>query len=324
MSFPFELVAKSLEGWWGRSLLVSQSRRHNFRRFGSGISTRRKGLSHIWTSHIPRLLVGWHLLRHPIPSLRYGLWQLHLLVFLNLLRLPCLASPPKTRTDSSNCRNSRSSQIHLITLSKWLQFRLFRTSAFHVNTGLSDFCLSLLAVVGIMSIRIRFITTRHNENWPHLHCSPAMACRPIVLFSFPTHQKENIPYVTNSWCEYLKGPKTETRVVIGDSDDGNSYPTERKSWERGWLCLRSLTLGCRRRQRQWLARMISYEVFLPKSTMILARLYEDLLLVIYFGILISSWLLFYVIHYLRKQDIVGQDTSLWPCNPNTCVLLLVN
>jgi len=107
--FPFELVAKSLEGWWGRSLLVSQSRRHNFRRFGSGISTRREVLSHIWTSHIPRLLVGWHLLLHPVANLRYGLWQLHLLVFLNLLRLLCLASPPKTRTDSSNCRNSRSS-----------------------------------------------------------------------------------------------------------------------------------------------------------------------------------------------------------------------
>ena len=141
--------------------------------------------------------------------------------------------------------------------------------------------------------------------------------------SFPMHQKENIPFMTNSWCEYLKGPKMETRVVIGDSNDGDEFPTERKGWERGLLCLRSSTQGYRRRQRQWLARVILYEVFPPESTMILAWLYENPLLVIYFGILISSWP-FYVIHYPHKQDIARQDTSLRPCDPNTCMLLLVN
>ena len=188
--------------------------------------------------------MSWHLLRHPIASLRYGLWQLHLLVFLNLLRLPCLASPPTTRTDSwkaSNCRISQPSQIHLLTLSKWLLFRLFRMSAFHVNTGLSDFCLSLLAVVCVTSIRIRFIITRHNENWPPSYWAPALFAWHGLQTYRPLSQrtKKKISFMTNSWCEYLKGPKTETRVVIGDSDDGNEFPTERMSWERGWLRLRS-------------------------------------------------------------------------------------
>jgi len=44
--------------------------------------------------------------------------------------------------------------------------------------------------------------------------------------------------------------------------------------------------GYQRWQKQWLARIILYGDSPPKSTTTLAQLYEDLLLVIYFGILI--------------------------------------
>ena len=70
-------------------------------------------------------------LRPLIASLNCGLWQPHLLAFLNLLRLPRPASPPKTRTDSRNAPNrqiSQSSQILPITFSIWLQVRLLRIS----------------------------------------------------------------------------------------------------------------------------------------------------------------------------------------------------
>jgi len=53
-----------------------------------------------------------------IASLNCGLWQLHLLVFLNDWPRP--VSPPKTRTDSRNapnCQISQSSQILPITIS---------------------------------------------------------------------------------------------------------------------------------------------------------------------------------------------------------------
>ena len=85
----------------------------------------------LWSSHIQRLVVGWHLLHRPIGNLNYGLWQLHLLEFLNLLRLPRAASPPKTGTGprkTLNRRISQSSPIYLITLSIWLQVRLLRMS----------------------------------------------------------------------------------------------------------------------------------------------------------------------------------------------------
>ena len=50
-------------------------------------------------------------------------------------------------------------------------------------------------------------------------------------------------------------------------------------------------MGCQRRQRQWLARVILYEAFSPKSTITFVPLpsfFEDSLLLICFGIHISS------------------------------------
>jgi len=46
-------------------------------------------------------------LRPFIASLNCGLWQLHLLLFLNFLRLLHPASPPKIRTDPRNAPNRR-------------------------------------------------------------------------------------------------------------------------------------------------------------------------------------------------------------------------
>jgi len=63
-------------------------------------------------------------LRPFIATLNCGLWQLHLLVFLNFLRLLHPASLPKIRTDPRNhemLQIARSSHIPPITISIWLQ-----------------------------------------------------------------------------------------------------------------------------------------------------------------------------------------------------------
>ena len=90
---------------------------------------------------------------------------------------------------------------------------------------------------------------------------PDMACMHTVLFL--NALEGNISYVANGWCEYLKWLETETRVFIGDSDDGNE-------WEV-LITFRKLDfLNYRRWQKQWLARMILYGASLrplPRPTL---------------------------------------------------------
>ena len=86
---------------------------------GQGISTRREGLTRLWSNHVQRLVVGWYLLYRPIASLGYGLWKFCLFVFLDFVRLLCSASPPETWIDSWKALNGRvyrSSRIYLIIL----------------------------------------------------------------------------------------------------------------------------------------------------------------------------------------------------------------
>ena len=100
-------------------------------------------------------------------------------------------------------------------------------------SSLSDLCLCLSGVVCVTSIRIRFTTTRKTGSSPF---SPPHAFLPSYwvpgLFAWyglhaygPLSQRirRNISYVANGWCKYLKWFETETRVFIGDSDDGNEW-----------------------------------------------------------------------------------------------------
>jgi len=88
-------------------------------------------------------------------------------------------------------------------------------------------------VVCVTSIRILFTTTRKTGSSPF---SPPHASLPSYwvpgLFAWyrlhaygPLSQRirRNISYVANGWCEYPKWFETETRVFIGDSDDGNEW-----------------------------------------------------------------------------------------------------
>jgi len=104
------------------------------------------------------------------------------------------------------------------------------------------FFLCLSGVVCVASIRIRFTTTRRTGSAPFASSRVSSfllstwIIRLILLATPPsslsTYCKGNVLHVTNGWCEYLRGFKTETRAFIGDSDDQNEFPTGGGSWER--------------------------------------------------------------------------------------------
>ena len=129
-----------------------------------------------------------------------------------------------------------------------------------MNSSLSDLCLCLSGVVwttrktGSSPFRL---LTRLFLRIEYPDYLPDMACMHTILFL--NALEGNISYVANGWCEYLKWLETETRVFIGDSDDGNE-------WEV-LITFRKLDfLSYRRWQKQWLARMILYGASPPKST----------------------------------------------------------
>ena len=129
----------------------------------------------------------------------------------------------------------------------------------------------------------------------------AMACRSSVLF--PNAPKGKYKRGTTSWCGHLKRFEMEQGLLLEIVMMTTNHSTGAKELrEKCWLCLSS-TLGCGRKQMHWLARVILYEAFSPKSTMTLTRVFEDPLLLIYFGILISLWPSFYVNHYAHKQEL---------------------
>jgi len=100
-----------------------------------------------------------------------------------------------------------------------------------------------------------------------------------------------------------------------------------------WLPPRSSTLGCRRKQRQWLARVILYEVFSPKSfttfvpvPSFLLHFWRPTLAHLFWHSRVVVTI-FYVNHYPHKWDIARQHTYppfLRSCKFNTFVLFLVN
>jgi len=139
--------------------------------------------------------------------------------------------------------------------------------------GWSDFCLSFSAVVCVASIRIHFTTTGKAgplHLFPHLSFPSStqiirMPWLTDLPSSFPTHRKDISRMYkrgTNSWCEYFIGFATKPRIVIRDSDDEkkNSSDGARELKDKCWLRLGSSNLVCRRKQRQWLARVILWSV----------------------------------------------------------------
>jgi len=187
-------------------------------------------------------------------------------------------------------------------------------------------------------MRREYQNLHHNYkgNWPtsllsieHPDYSPDVACRPTVLFpNAPkgiylvcTKEGPTVDVSTSKGLRRSQGLSLEIAMMKTNSTD-----EERELRGKCWLRLGSSTLGCQRRQRQWLARVILYEAFSPKSTITFVPLpsfFEDSLLLICFGIHISSCCMSITI--LTNKTL--RDDILIPpslCNFNTFVLLLAN
>jgi len=236
----------------------------------------------LWNSHIQRLVVGCHLLCHPIASVNSG----NLPVGVpepSATAGPCITTQDTDRlTKASNFRTSQSSQIYLIIISIWLQVGLAwvlkhlvtpitRGPVWHMFCGLSP---SMSMWVNLISVYLYqlWCASRVSEpaSQPHgklapyasSHISPSnrvprlFACHGLQTYrplSQRTERKISCMYKRgiNSWCEYLIGFAREPRVAIRDSDDErNSSDGARESREKCWLRLGSSTLVCRRKQRQ--------------------------------------------------------------------------
>ena len=95
------------------------------------------------------------------------------------------------------------------------------------------------------------------------------------------HRKENIkegPQVDASTSKRRQS-FWKTRVVIGDSDDENESQRQSEGVETEVLIMPKLNFGLRKKAKD--------NAFSPKFTGTLAWYFEDPLLLIYFGILIS-------------------------------------
>jgi len=158
----------------------------------------------------------------------------------------------------------------------------------------------------------------------HLDYSPDVACRPTILFPnvpkgrYPvcTKQGPTVDVSTSRGLRWSQGLSLEIVMMKTNSTD-----EEREPRGKCWLRLGSSTLGCRRRQRQWLARVVLYEAFSPKSTITFVPLLSFLLHFYRLTLAHLFWhsyiVMLYVNHYPRKQD--NDDILI-----NTFVLLLAN
>ena len=213
----------------------------------------------LWSSHIQRLVIGWHLLRYRIASLNCSLLQLHLLALLSFLRLPRPASPPKTRTDSrkaSNGRVFRLSQMHLnnpfgmapllcvsprtpdnthyekptVTYFLWIRVNLTYLSQLRCASRVSECALQLQgkpAPYACFHISPSHWVPRL-FSWHGLQTYRLLSQRAERKI-FRMYKRGN-----NGWCKYLKGFETEP------SEDKGCYwrwqkrisVTGRGSWER--------------------------------------------------------------------------------------------
>ena len=182
----------------------------------------------------------------------------------------------------------------------------------------------------------------HHNHWPplptsllsiqHPDYSLDVAGRPTILFpNVPkgkylvcTKEGPTVDASTSKGLRRSQGLSLEIVMMKTNSTD-----EEKELRGKCWLRLGSLTLGCRRRQRQWLARVILYEAFSPKSTITFVPLpsfllhFKDSLLLICFGIHISSC---YMPITILADKTLRDDILIPPslCNLNTFVLLLAN
>jgi len=165
----------------------------------------------------------------------------------------------------------------------------------------------------------------HKENWQplptsflsiqHPDYSPDVACRPTVLFPnvlkgkylVCTKEGPTVDVSTSKGLRRSQGLSLEIAMMKTNWTD-----EERELRGKCWLRLGSSTLGCRRRQRRWLARVILYEAFSPKSTITFVPLPSFLLHFHRLTLAHLFWhsyiVMLYVNHYPRKQDIARRHT----------------
>jgi len=159
----------------------------------------------------------------------------------------------------------------------------------------------------------------HKGNWltsllsiEHPDYSPDVACRPTVLFPnapkgiYPVCTKQG-PTVDVSTSEGLRRSQGSSLEIVMMKT--NSTDEERELRGKCWLRLGSSTLGCRRRQRQWLARVMHYEAFSPKSTITFVPLLSFLLHFYRLTLAHLFWHSYIVMLYVNhKQDIARRHT----------------
>ena len=93
------------------------------------------------------------------------------------------------------------------------------------------------------------------------------------------------------------------RVVIGDSDDDNESQHRSEGAEREVLIMPKLDFGLRKKAKALAGKGDTLWSVFPEIYYDLDPVFEDPLLLIYFGILISLWPSFYVNHYAHKQEL---------------------
>ena len=96
-----------------------------------------------------------------------------------------------------------------------------------------------------------------------------MACRPTALF--PNTPKGKYPVCTKGGptvdASTSKGLRRSPRLLLKVAMMKTSFSDGAEELRgKCWLRVGSSTLGCRRRRRRWLARVILSETFPPKST----------------------------------------------------------
>jgi len=200
-----------------------------------------------------------------------------------------------------------------------------RNPLWHIFCSFSPFWLVFISLTCCMRREYQNPHHNHKENWPplptsllsiqHPDYSPDVACRPTILFpNVPkgkylvcTKEGPTVDASTSKGLRWSQGLSLEIAMMRTNSTD-----EERELRGKCWLRLGSSTLGCRRRQRQWLARVILYEAFSPKSTITFVSLLSFLLHFYRLTLAHLFWhsyiVMFYVNHYPRKQDIARRHT----------------
>jgi len=198
-----------------------------------------------------------------------------------------------------------------------------RSPLWHIFVAFFPSCkygLIWLVFISLTCCMRRKYQNPHHNHWPplptpllsiqHPDYSPDVACRPTVLFpKYLVCTKEG-PTVNASTSKGLRRSQGLSLEIVMMKT--NSTDEEREPRGKCWLRLGSSTLGCRSRQKQWLARVVLYEAFSPKSTITFVPLPSFLLhfyrLTLAHLFWLSYILMLYVNHYPRKQDNARRHT----------------